>query len=119
MTLAGARSLPLCVENCGAQDFGYAGGGFTERVGEVGEEQAALFLGAAAYGEDADSGGCGGGEGGGCGGDAAAGGDEVEFGEPVACRVGDVGFLVEAGPDAHEAVLARGRAGDPALAAQF
>jgi hypothetical protein len=40
----------------------------------------------------------------------------VKLGQPVAGGVGDVGPLVQAGPDAHHAVLAR--AGDPPLAVQ-
>jgi hypothetical protein len=91
-----------------------AGGG--QRLRKSREQDAPLFGGPAADGQDAHAGGHRGCERGGRGGDAAAGGDQVKLGQPVAVGVGDVGPLVQAGPDAHHAIFAR--AGDPALAVQ-
>ncbi|BBJ47281.1 hypothetical protein SSPO_099990 [Streptomyces antimycoticus] len=68
--------------------------------------------------EDAGARWRGGGEGGGHGGQPAAGGDEMELGEPGAGGVRDLGALVQARPDAHQPVLAGGRTRDPALPAQ-
>lgn len=51
------------------------------------------------------------------GGDAAAGGHQIQFGQPVAGGVGDPGLLVQARPHAHHPLVAA-RAGDPVLAAQ-
>lgn len=85
---------------------------------KAGQQEAALFLGAAAYRQDPyarrDCGGqraCHRGQ-------AEARCDELELGQPVAGGVDDLGALVQPRPHAHQPVLAGGGARDPAPAAQ-